>query len=352
MSLGSLTPRRLLELAQRHGPARSCLGAVRAGRAGSEADRECARKLDGAAILGRVQMIGARLVAPNDEEYPGEILDLFDPPAALFVRGQPLGRLETRVAIVGARNCSPAGREVAELLGAAVARAGGCVVSGGARGIDAAAHRGALHAGGNTAAILGCGIDRAYPSENHRLLERIAATGALVSEYPPGVPAMPYRFPARNRIIASLSRAVVVVEGAAGSGSMITADHALDIGRDVFAVPGPVAGPLSAVPHSLIRDGATLLRGPEDLLADLGLRIGTELGGGGQASPPSPKGLARAERMVWEALTVSSPPDRLASLTGLTLPEVVSALVGLEVRSLVLNAGGRYERRPLHGGSA
>lgn len=338
-------------MAQKRGTARSCLAAVRAGRAGSNADRELARKLDGTEILGRLQAADARMLGPNDEEYPGEVLELFDPPAGLFVRGRRLGTLEPRVAIVGARNCSPAGREVAELLGAALARVGGCVVSGGARGIDAAAHRGALQAEGNTVAVLGCGIDRAYPSENRRLLERIAANGALVSEYPPGVPALPFRFPARNRIIAALSRAVVVVEGAIGSGSMITADHALDIGRDVLAVPGPVTGPLSAVPHSLIRDGATLIRGPDDLLADLGLSVETtETKSSGAPSPAI--ALDGAERKVWEALTVSSPPDRLASLTGLTLSEVISALVGLEVRSLVLSTGGRYERRLLRGGSS
>jgi len=146
---------------------------------------------------------------------------------------------------------------------------------------------------------------------------------------------------------------VVVVEGAIGSGSMITADHALDIGREVLAVPGPVTGPLSAVPHSLIRDGATLIRGPDDLLADLGLGTGdAQLSASAPAGGPSLVGLGRAEQMVWEALTVASPPDMLANLTGLSVPQVISALAGLEVRSLVLNTGGRYERRLLRGGSS
>jgi DNA processing protein len=255
------------------------------------------------------------------------------------------------VAIVGARNCSFAGREIASLLGAALARAGACVVSGGARGIDSAAHRGALEAGGASVAVLGCGIDVPYPRQNRRLLERIVASGALVSEYPPGLPPEPFRFPARNRIVAALSRAVVVVEGAAGSGSMITADHALDIGREVFAVPGAVTSPLSAVPHGLIRDGATLIRGPDDLLADLGLEVpADEPGGSGQDA--SAAGLGRAERQIWEALTVASPPDVLARSTGLPLPEVVSALVGLEMRNLTRHVGGRYERRPQGKGSS
>jgi DNA processing protein len=353
LGLASLTPRRLLQLAGRRGPARSCLRAVRAGRAGSEADQALARELDGAGLLAKVTAAGARLVAATDHEYPSRLLDLFDPPAGLFVRGDGLDRLEPRVAIVGARNCSGPGAEIASMLGGALARAGVCVVSGGALGIDAAAHRGAIEAGGATLAVMGCGIDRTYPRQNRRLLGRVADCGALVSEYPPGVTAMPFRFPARNRIIAALSRAVVVVEGATGSGSMITADHALDIGREVLAVPGPITGPLSAVPHALIREGATLIRGPEDLLTDLGLEpMAAAPNGSGDTPALWTAGMDAAERKVWDALTVSSPPDRLASLTGLSVPEVVSALVGLEMRRLVMQTGGRYERRPLRKGSS
>lgn len=351
LSLVSLTPRRLLEAAQARASARACLRAVRAGRLGSDRDREYAQKLDGATILAGLPEAGARLVAVRDDEYPMGLLDLFDPPAGLFVKGSPLEGLEPRVAIVGARSCSSAGREIASMLGAALASAGVCVVSGAARGIDAAAHRGALEAGGTTVAVLGCGIDVAYPPQNRRLLERIFASGAVVSEYPPGVPAEPYRFPARNRIVAALSRAVVVVEGAAGSGSMITADHALDIGRDVFAVPGAVTGPLSWVPHALIRDGATLVRGPEDLLADLGLEGRSQVPGPGHTAAPEAAGLTEPERMVWDSLTVASLPDTLAHGTGLRLSEVVSALVALEMRGLVRHLAGRYERRPEGSGS-
>jgi len=323
---------------------------VRAGRLGSDGDRAYSQKLDGAVILDKLSSAGARLVAVHEDEYPGQLLDLFDPPAGLFVRGLPLGRLQPRVAIVGARNCSPGGREIASLLGAALARARVCVVSGGARGIDAAAHRGALDEGGASVGVLGCGIDVAYPSQNKRLLERIVESGALVSEYPPGVRAEPFRFPARNRIVAALSKAVVVVEGAAGSGSMITADHALDVGRDVLAVPSAVTSPLSWAPHTLIRDGATLIQGPEDLLADLGLEEADEASCAEGHCIAA--GLAGAERQVWEALTAASPPDSLARRTGLALPEVVSALVGLEMRSLVRQLGGRYERRAQKRGSS
>ncbi len=360
LSALAISPRSLRELATRHGTARSCLAAVQAGRAGSDSDRARARSLDPAELLATLESVGARLVACADEEYPGELLDLFDPPACLFVRGTPLPELEPRVAVVGARNCSPGGSEAARSLGRELAGAGVHVVSGAARGIDAAAHRGALTAGrlragegpgalgpsvgpercGASVAVLGCGIDVAYPRQHRGLLEDIARAGAVVSEYPPGVPAQPFRFPARNRIIAALSMAVVVVEGAPGSGSMITADHALDIGRDVFAFPGAVSSALAAVPLALIREGAVMIRGADDLFADLRLQ-------------PSPRAqvdgrlhqMSTSERAVWDALATASPADRLSEATGLSLGDVLSALLRLEMRRLVRQVSGRYERR-------
>jgi DNA processing protein len=293
-------------------------------------------------VARRVLECGARLVAVGDDEYPRALLDLFDPPAGLFVVGEPLSRGEPKVAIVGARNCSATGEDVASSLGRGLALAGASVVSGGARGIDAAAHRGALEVGGSTVAVLGSGIDVAYPRQNRGLLAEVTASGTLVSEYPPGTPAEPFRFPARNRIVAGLARAVVVVEGAPGSGSMITADHALETGRDVFAVPGPVTSPLAAVPLGLIREGATLIRDSEDLLADLGVATPKDEEGDG---PAVPHGLSEVERMVWDSLASPSPVDLVANRAGLPVSEVVPALVGLELLGLVRQAGGRYERR-------
>ena len=211
-------------------------------------------------------------MTPADAEYVRPLLDLLaDPPIGLFVKGRPLTGMPDVVAVVGARNCSSLGNEMAMDIGSALGSAGACVVSGAARGIDAAAHRGALAAGGTSIAVLGSGIDLPYPKGSAQLLERIAAVGAVVTEYAPGVKAEPFRFPARNRLVAALSRALVVVEGAEGSGSMISVEHALDLGRDVFAVPGTVTNPLAQVPLALIREGATLIRGADDLLADLGL---------------------------------------------------------------------------------
>ena len=270
LHLASLTARRLLEVAQERRTAASCLEAVLGGGAASDADRALAGTISPDEVTSALHSVGARLVAVGDPGYPPELLDLSDPPAGLFVRGHPLDDLTPRVAMVGARNCSPSGREVAASLARALAEAGACVVSGGARGIDAAAHRGAMRGGGRTISVLGCGIDILYPGQNRALLAEIARSGAVVSEYPPGTPAEPFRFPARNRIVAALARALVVVEGAKGSGSMITADHALDLGRQIFAVPGAVNNPLAQVPLELIREGAVMIRSAHDLLADIG----------------------------------------------------------------------------------
>ena len=192
---------------------------------------------------------------------------LHDPPVALFVSGRPLTQLPERVAVVGARNCSPLGNEVAMSIGAGLGGAGVCVVSGAARGIDAASHRGALDAGGSSLAVLGSGHDLPYPKGSAELIARIAANGAVVSEYAPGVVAEPFRFPARNRLVAALGRALVVVEGAAGSGSMISVDHALDLGRDVFAVPGPVTSPPEVPRSSVYPSGVAFAASPCPIVA-------------------------------------------------------------------------------------
>jgi DNA processing protein len=325
------------------GDAAACLEEVRGGRAGSAADRAHALRADPDEALRAAAAVGARLVAPGDDAYPPGLLDLADPPAALFLRGPPCaGR---RVAVVGARGCTPTGAEVARDLGRGLARAGICVVSGAARGIDAQAHQGALEAGGPTAAVLGCGIDRAYPARSRGLLARIAERGTVVSEYAPGVPAEPFRFPARNRIIAALAEAVVVVEGAEGSGSLITADHALDLGRQVFAVPGPVTSPLAAVPLALIREGATMIRGWADLLEDLGVGGGAPGGDPGSTAP----GLGAVEAAVLARVVGPLLPEQVARAAGIGLPEALAALTRLELLGLVRSVGGRVEpvlRRP------
>ena len=226
---------------------------------------------------------------------------------------------------------------MAQDLGRALVASGLAVVSGAAHGIDAAAHRGALQAAGRTVAVLGSGIDVVYPASSRDLLERIAVSGTIVSEYPPGTAAGPQHFPARNRIVVSLARALVVVEGAAKSGSRISVDHALDLGREIFAVPGPVTSPLAETPLEMIRDGATLIRGADDLLDDLGIDRA--------APPPAPPDLDDDERRVWEALSGGALPDAVAREAGMSIPDAVTTLIQLELRGLIESVGGRYERR-------
>jgi DNA processing protein len=346
----------LLSLACRVRSASACLDVVREGEGASNRDVERARTLRWEDIADRLDRTGGRLVAVHDAEYPGELLDLFDPPAALFVLGGRLDQWAVKVAVVGARNSSAGGRELSRIIGRGLARQGACVVSGGARGIDAAAHRGALDDGGPTICVLASGLDTPYPPKNKGLIGTISEHGAVVTEYTPGTPAEPFRFPARNRLVAALARAVVVVEGAAGSGSTITADHALDLGRDVFAVPGAPTSPLSAVPLQLIRDGATLIRGPADLLEDLGIAPPDEDATDQGASSVTARlrmvdgsAASGTERRVWDALDTGSPADVVASKTGLPLTQVISALSKLELHGLVRLAGGRYERRHLAG---
>jgi DNA processing protein len=338
MSLRGIEPRKLLELATREGTASACLAAVRDGRAGSPADRLHAGSIEPEAVEAAVRACGSRFVVAGSPEYPPQLNDLHDPPAALFVRGRPLpGRFGT-VAVVGARRCSDLGGELSRTIGRGLATSGLCVVSGAARGIDAAAHEGALAAGGHTVAILGCGIDRPYPSASRALIARIVAEGTLASEYPPGVPAEPFRFPARNRLVAALSTALVVVEGAERSGSLISARHALGIGRDVFAVPGSVTNPLSYVPHTLIRDGAALIRGVDDLMDDLGLLRGAD-------REALPIDLTVPERAALDVITTPVLPERIARDIGIGVPDAISLLMRLEMKGLVVCVGGRYERR-------
>ena len=335
--LRALRPLRVHAEAWEVGSARGCVESVRRGRLGSDGDREWLQKGDPEKTAARVEDAGATLVTPADPGYEDRLNDLRDPPSCLFLLGRPLGDSPERVAIVGSRRCSNLGRDVAQDLGRALVASGVAVVSGAAHGIDAAAHRGALQAAGRTVAVLGSGIDIVYPASSRDLLERIALSGTIVSEYPPGMPAGPQHFPARNRIVVALARALVVVEGAAKSGSRISVDHALDLGREIFAIPGPVTSPLAETPLEMIRDGATLIRGADDLLDDLGIDR--------TVPPPTPPDLGENERRVWEALSGGSLPDAVAREAGISIPDAVTTLIQLELRGLIESVGGRYERR-------
>jgi len=216
--------------------------------------------------------IGMRRIARHDDEYPVQLRGVPEAPESLYVRGALAREDALAVAVVGSRLATEYGVGVAEGLGAALAARGITVVSGLARGIDSAAHRGALRVGGRTIAVLGSGADVIYPPENRRLAARIEAGGAVVSQFAPGTPPLAHHFPLRNRVIAGLSLGVVVVEAAERSGALITARLAAEFGREVMAVPGPVTSPASRGAHALIRDGAALVERGEDVIAELPAR--------------------------------------------------------------------------------
>jgi len=329
-----ISPRSLHRLVWREGSASASLGAIVAGSAGSGRDREWLRTASAPTVRAQLIRAGARFARPGDPEYWPALLRLNDPPVGIFCRGRTLSPEHRRVAIVGSRRPSPAGIEVARALAAGVVRAGLVVTSGGALGIDARAHESALDAGGSTVAVLGCGIDRDYPATNRDLLHEIEARGTLVSEYPPGVPAEPFRFPARNRLIAGLSIGVVIVEGVAQSGTRSTADFASQVGTDVFAVPGAVTSLLAQAPNALIRDGARLIRSATDLLDDLGIEAADRA--------VTPEGLPPSESAVLAVLEHPMMAEEVGAAAGLTVPETITALMELELRGLITGEGGRY----------
>ena len=335
-TLRGLTPRKLLPVALERGSAAATLAWIARGQAGSERDRAFARTMRAEDIDAAAEACGSRFVTWSSPEYPSQLRHIHDPPAALYVIGRMPADVMSAVAVVGARRCTALGREAAHEIGHGLGLAGVTVVSGAARGIDAAAHEGALGVTGSTLAVLGSGLDVAYPFDGRSLVRRIAREGALVSEYPPGVPPSPHHFPARNRIVAGLCRATVVDEGAERSGSMITAQHAMEIGRDVFAMAGAANSALSDTPLQLIREGATLIRGADDLLSDLGLELD-------RSRIERQVELDPAERRVLAAVIEPTLPDWLAAALGVPLPEVVGTLMRLELRGFVRNVGGRFE---------
>ena len=230
------------------------------------------------------------LLTAQDALYPQRLKNIYDPPLLLYGRGSmPLFDEEAAVAVVGTRSCSPYGIRTAERFGFEMSKQGGLVVSGLARGIDAASQLGALRAGGLTAAVLGCGVDVVYPPENDRLYEDVAASGVLLSEYPPGAEPFGWHFPARNRILSGLCLATLVVEAPQKSGALITAATALEQGRDVFAIPGPLDAEGSVGCNRLIRDGAGLATESWDILREYQSRYPHKLHPDGEKLPPLPK---------------------------------------------------------------
>jgi DNA processing protein len=285
------------------------------------------RAFDAAGYERQLAARGYRFVARSAQGFPALLQAIHDPPAGLFLRGEAELELLSRpaVAVVGARACSGYGASVGRSLGRDLARAGLVVVSGMARGVDAEAHRGALDAGGPTVAVLGCGIDRDYPAAHAELARRIASSGLLVSEYAPGVEPAPWRFPARNRIVAGLCGATVVVEARERSGALITADLALEEGREVFAVPGEITSALSAGTNALLKLGASPLTAATDVLESFGLA---------SAEPP------RETSGLLDLLPATA--DELVRRTGRPASDIARALVELELAGAVAAHDGVY----------
>jgi DNA processing protein len=316
---------------------------------------------DAVAQQEKMAAAGAVLVPLNDPLYPKLLRGIFDPPIVLFARGR-LELFDTvALGVVGTRRPTPYGLAVAERLSADLAHAGLTIVSGMARGIDTAAHKGALAAGGDTVAVLGCGADIVYPSENRKLAAEIAAKGLIVSEFPMGATAFPQNFPIRNRVISGTSAGVLVVEGAQYSGSAITARLAIDQGRDVFAVPGNITSKPSWGPNLLIKQGAKLVQDWNDVVVELppearrqlvdktrGKLLGEEAGPAlpGSQTPllDDPAGLGEAARQALEKLKVDEVihlDDLLEMVENTTTSELIAALFELEMAGLVKQLPGK-----------
>lgn len=330
VALPGIGPRTIARWIDRAGSASAAWRGV-PGLIGQHADRDQVltvwRSLDPAAVLAAALDRGMTVLTIRDPAFPPLLQAVPDAPPVLFVKGT----LDDRpaVAIVGSRRATAYGLAAAGRLAFDLAAAGVTIVSGLARGIDGAAHRAALDGGGWTIAVLGSGLDVIYPPEHRRLADAVAARGALVSEFAPGTPPQPSHFPRRNRIISGLSKAVVLVEGAYDSGSLVTAECALDQGREVFAVPGSIFSDHSRAPHGLLRDGARMAESADDILQDLGLPI---LPAPGEHGSPDQSVEARVL-----ALLDAGPRtlDDLAATSGLTAGELAAAVTALEIRGLI-----------------
>ncbi len=291
---------------------------------------------------------GARLLLACDPEYPPLLRQMPGAPAALYVEGSVAALSSAQIAMVGSRSPTPGGRTTAREFAAFFARAGLTVTSGLAVGIDAASHAGALAGGGETIAVFATGLDRVYPAEHIGLAQRVRASGALVSEFPPRTPPLRGHFPRRNRIIAGLTLGTLVVEAARYSGSLITARHAVEAGREVFAIPESIHSPLSRGCHQLIKNGAKLVEEAEDVLSELRFSVPQEAVTPQQAEPREPRELDKEYEMLLDALGFEPATiDVLVARTHLPGESVASMLLILELEGRVAALpGGRYGRLP------
>lgn len=305
--------------------------------------------------MKRARALGAAFVHWDDDRYPKLLREIYDPPPLLYVRGDVNVLARPAVAVVGTRRPTPYGNQMAERLARDLTDRGLVVVSGLARGIDSSAHRGALESTrGTTLAVLGNGVDVVYPKESRKLFDRIAERGALVSEFPLGTKPTPEKFPVRNRIIAGMALGVVVVEGAQYSGSFITARLAMEFGREVYGVPGLVTQPMSFAPNQLIKQGAKLVTGWQDVVEELPTPVRTELFPVEEATPAERTSLLvdalpAPERRLYELLATDEARhvDELVEQSAMSSSEVLATLFELEMKGVVRQLPGKQFVRVL-----
>jgi len=291
--------------------------------------------------LSLLKGVGGKIITLKDDAYPRRLKEIYDPPALLYARGELQKEDELAISIVGSRKTSPYGRWITERISQDLARHGVTIVSGMARGIDSVSHLGAISGGGRTIAVLGCGVDVIYPSENRSLFSRIIEHGAVLSEFPMGSPPEGGHFPKRNRIISGLSIGVVVVQASAESGSLITASYALEQGREIFAVPGNVGAEGSRGTHQLIKDGAKLVESSEDILEEILPQWRTERETTQKAEGPE-RDLSAEEKRLFEFLGESPLHiDALIRESQFDAGKVSSLLLNLELKGLVSQWPGK-----------
>jgi DNA processing protein len=310
----------------------------------AEAIAKWEKTVDLAGELGRIEQFGCRVVIQSDREYPALLREIYDPPIVLYVKGRLEPRDKNAIALVGSRRSTHYGNETARKLGYQLGYIGVTVVSGGARGIDTAAHNGAISAKGRTICVLGTGINVVFPPENRELFERIAENGAVITQFPFNRTGDPQSFPIRNRIVAGMTLGTVVVEAGLNSGALITAKFAVEYGRQVFAVPGRIDSPGSKGCHDLIKNGAKLCEGPEDILGEFEYLF-----------PPGQRPDLFAETTVFPALELSENEQKVLAVLGneeTTMDEIIRqtglppsaasvAVFGLEIKKLVRQLPGR-----------
>jgi DNA processing protein len=305
---------------------------------------DAVKRGDGAREIELAEKHGIKIIAHDDPEYPQNLRSVFDHPLLLYVKGDLRDTDLLAVAVVGSRHCTIYGQQQGERLGHGLAQRGICVVSGLARGVDTHAHTGALKANGRTVAVLGSGLLNVYPAENRKLAEKISESGAVASELPLKSPPEGTNFPRRNRVVSGMSLGVVVVEAAEKSGSLITADWALEQGREVFAVPGRVDGTLSRGCHNLIKLGAKLVESVDDILEELGpyQQLLAAVPAGADLKKPARPRLDRKEEIIFGLLSAEPKQiDEIIDESQLPPSAVASALLVMEMRGLTKQLPGK-----------